>query len=132
MIKRTAFRAVEFESCKLVGLRFEDASDFAFECSFRDCRLDLSTFSGRDLRHSVFERCSLKETDLAGANLSGVALTECDLTDAIFDATNLEKADLRTAFNFAIDPDLNRISKARFARTGLAGLLRKYDLEIDP
>lgn len=132
VIKKTAFRSVGFESCKLVGLRFEDASDFAFECSFRECKLDLSTFSGRDLRHTVFDRCSLRETDLAGADISGLALDGCDLKDAIFDATNLEKADLRTAVNFVIDPDRNRVSKARFSRSGLAGLLGKYDLDIDP
>jgi len=31
-----------------------------------------------------------------------------------------------------IDPELNRIKKAKFSQSGLAGLLEKYDLEIDP
>jgi uncharacterized protein YjbI with pentapeptide repeats len=132
VIKKTAFRSVDFDSCKLVGLRFEDAGDFAFECRFRGCNLDLSTFSGRDLRHSIFERCSMKETDLAGADLSGVALADCDLHDAVFDGTNLEKSDFRTAVNFVFDPEFNRVSKARFSNSGLAGLLAKYDIVIEP
>ena len=92
----------------------------------------LSTFSGRDLRHSVFERCNLKEVDLAGSDLSGVTLADCDLRDAIFDATNLERSDLRTAVNFVINPESNRISKARFSYAGLVGLLAKYDILIEP
>ncbi|WP_086936325.1 pentapeptide repeat-containing protein [Chamaesiphon minutus] len=55
----------------------------------------------------------------------------CDLTDAIFQYTILEKADFRTAYNYSIDPELNRIKKAKFSRSGIAGLLDKYDIDID-
>ena len=50
---------------------------------------------------------------------------------ASFDRTNLEKADLRTANNYTIDPAINRVKKARFAYPGVLGLLRNYDLRID-
>jgi hypothetical protein len=43
---------------------------------------------------------------------------------------NLEKTDFRSSFNYSIDPEVNRIKKAKFDRAGLAGLLDKYDLEI--
>jgi len=50
---------------------------------------------------------------------------------AIFQKTVLEKADFRSAFNYSIDPDQNRITKARFSRLGVVGLLDKYRIEIE-
>jgi hypothetical protein len=43
----------------------------------------------------------------------------------------LEKADFRSAFNFSIDPEMNRMKKAKFSRTGVFGLLHKYNIEIE-
>jgi hypothetical protein len=53
------------------------------------------------------------------------------LQGSTFDNTILEKADLRTAFNFSINPVNNRIRKAKFSIAGLAGLLDQFDIEID-
>lgn len=50
---------------------------------------------------------------------------------AIFKNTNLESVDFRTSFNYSIDPDLNRIKKAKFSLSGIAGLLNKFDIEIE-
>jgi len=50
---------------------------------------------------------------------------------AAFENTILEKADFRTSFNYSIDPEKNRIRKARFSLAGISGLLDKYDIEID-
>ena len=43
----------------------------------------------------------------------------------------LEKADFRTAFNYSIDPENNRMKKAKFSPPEVVGLLNKYDIEID-
>jgi fluoroquinolone resistance protein len=43
----------------------------------------------------------------------------------------LEKADLRTAYNYSIDPSINKIKKAKFSLPGVVGLLSKYDIEIE-
>jgi fluoroquinolone resistance protein len=43
----------------------------------------------------------------------------------------LEKADFRTAYNYSIDPEKNRIKKAKFSIFGVTGLLDKYDIEIE-
>ena len=39
----TAFRDVNFNSCKLLGIRFEDCNKFLFAVNFKDCQLDLSS-----------------------------------------------------------------------------------------
>jgi uncharacterized protein YjbI with pentapeptide repeats len=69
--------------------------------------------------------------DFTGADLSGAIFTDCDLAKSVFMNTNLEQADLRSAINFSIDPESNRIKKARFSMTGLIGLLRKYEINYE-
>jgi hypothetical protein len=49
----------------------------------------------------------------------------------MFEETNLEKTDLRTAYNYTIDPDKNKLKKAAFSLNGLPGLLSKYDIVIE-
>ncbi len=49
----------------------------------------------------------------------------------LFENTILDKTDFRTAYNFSIDPSINRMKKARFSVSGLPGLLSKYDIEIE-
>jgi hypothetical protein len=43
----------------------------------------------------------------------------------------LEKADIRTSHNYTIDPEKNKVKKAKFSIHGIAGLLDKYDIEIE-
>lgn len=128
---KTAFRDTIFTECKLTGLHFADCSDFLFTPHFESCTLDLSSFYGMKLKKSAFRDCSLREVDFTGADLSGAVLHNCDLGRALFDHTVLEKADLRTAYNYSIDPVANRIRKARFSAAGIIGLLDKYDIEVE-
>jgi len=75
-------------------------------------------------------QCNLQEADFTGADLSGALFDNCDLQGALFENTNLERADLFSSYHFSIDPEKNRIRKARFSRAEIAGLLNKYDIEI--
>ncbi len=80
--------------------------------------------------NTKFVRSSLKEATFSQANLAGSTFDECDLLGTVFNRTDLSGADLSTAYNFDIDPELNNIRKAAFSAGGLPGLLRKYDLKI--
>ena len=71
-----------------------------------------------------------KAITLTAADLSGAVFADCDLNGAIFDRTVLEKADFSTARNYSIDPETNRIRRARFSISGLPGLLGRYDIDI--
>jgi len=66
------------------------------------------------------------------ANLNKAIFKACDLSGAIFSETILEEADFRTAFYFSIDPEKNKLKKAKFTSNGLQGLLHKYQLNIYP
>ncbi|MEL6538516.1 MAG: pentapeptide repeat-containing protein [Bacteroidota bacterium] len=126
----TALRGVVFKSCKLQGLHFDHAHTFLFEVSFQHCKLNLSSFYQRVLKKTKFAECQLEEVDFAAADLSQAVFSECNLNGASFDNTNLEKADFSTAYGYTIDPEQNRVKKAKFSRMGLEGLLTKYDIQV--
>lgn len=130
-LSKTALRDVKFKGCKMLGLHFQNCNEFLFEVYFENCTLDLSSFYQRILKKITFKDTSLHEVDFTEADLSAALFNNCDLLNAIFDNTILEKADLRTSYNYSIDPAMNRIKKAKFSMAGLAGLLHAYDIEIE-
>ena len=72
----------------------------------------------------------MQEVDFSDANLSGCSFDNSNLLNTTFVNTNLEKADFRLAENFHIDPEMNRVKKAKFSNSGLIGLLGKYDIVV--
>ncbi|MFS4454834.1 pentapeptide repeat-containing protein [Maribacter sp. 2304DJ31-5] len=72
----------------------------------------------------------MTEVDFTEANLTETVFDNCDLARAIFDQTNLTKVDLRSAYNFKIDPEKNTIKNAVFSKDNLSGLLTKHQLKI--
>lgn len=79
----------------------------------------------------MFSNSKLIEADFTGSDLTSSVFTNCELSRAIFKNTNIENADFRTSYNYSIDPENNRIKKAKFSIYGITGLLDKYDLEIE-
>lgn len=129
-LPQTVFNGVKFSGCKMLGLHFEHCSPFAFSPQFENCTLDHSSFYQVKLKKTVFKNCQLRELDLTEADCSSASFDGCDLLKSHFEQTILEKADLRTAFNYAIDPTLNKIKKARFSLEGLPGLLDRFDIVV--
>jgi len=127
----SGLKNVYFNSCKLVGIDFEHCSDFLFAANFKNCVLDYSSFFGKKLKKAKFTDCSLKEVEFSSTDLSGAEFGNCDLSMAVFNQCNLEKCDFRTAHNYAFDPEANKMKKAKFSSSGLAGLLGKYNIEIE-
>jgi len=83
------------------------------------------------MKKTKFADSSLKDVDFSEVDLSMAYFGNCDLQNAVFHRTNLEKADLLTAANYSIDPEMNRINKAKFSYSGLPGLLEKHKIEIE-
>ena len=130
-INKSAFKCVKFKDSKLLGVHFENINDFFFSVDFENCILNMSSFYKLTMKKTQFKKCSLQEVDFAECNLSGAMFSDCDFTRAKFDRTVLEKADLSTSFNYSIDPERNKIKKAKFSLYGIAGLLDKYEIEIE-
>ena len=129
-IKNTSMRDARFVRCKMLGLRFEDCNSFLFSVGFDHCILNHSSFFNVSMKKTIIKNSSCKEVYFTGADLSGSILTHTDFSLARFDQTNLEKADLRSAIHYSIDPENNKIKKAKFSIEGLAGLLDRYGIDI--
>ncbi len=127
----TGLQNIQFKDCKLTGADFSKSRDFLFEVNFNNCILDNAIFYKKKNKGAKFTDCSMIETDFTEADLTDVQFNNCNLNRAFFNRTTLKNADLRTSYNFIIDPDINILKKARFSVHGLPGLLAKYDIRIE-
>ncbi len=131
ILAKTSFQDVIFTNCKMLGLHFENCSDFGLSFQFEGCILDHSCFYRKKIRGTIFRNTKLTEVDFTETDLAASVMEGCELAGATFDHTNLEKADLRSSVNYSINPETNRIRKAKFSRDGIPGLLDKYDIFIE-
>jgi uncharacterized protein YjbI with pentapeptide repeats len=83
------------------------------------------------LKKTTFRNSQIQETDFTECDLSNSIFDNCDLVKATFENSVLEKVDFRSSFNYILDPEINRIKKAKFSLPAVTGLLAKYDIEID-
>jgi fluoroquinolone resistance protein len=130
-LTKTAFRDITFKDCKMLGFPINNCNEIGLSFRFENCILNHSSFYKTKIKKTIFRNAQLQEVDFSESDLTDSLFDNCDLTRATFDHTILEKADFRTSFNFSIDPELNRIRKAKFSINGIAGLLEKYDISID-
>jgi uncharacterized protein YjbI with pentapeptide repeats len=129
-LMKTGFHGVAFAGCKMWGLHFDQCSEFGLSFSFDNCSLNHSSFYQVKIKKTIFKDCQLHECDLTECDLGGAKFENCDFASAVFERTILEKADLSSARNYVIDPELNKIKKAKFSIPEVVGLLSKYDIEI--
>jgi fluoroquinolone resistance protein len=128
---KTALKDVTFRECKLVGIQFAQCNPFLLSVDFENCILNLSSFYKLSLKKTQFRKCSLQEVDFTECDLQSSLFDDCDLSRAKFERSVLEKKDFRTSYNYSIDPEKNRLKKARFSAAGIVGLLDKYDITVE-
>ncbi len=135
LLKKGEYENCVFSHCNLSGADLSemvwDCNEFGLSFNVQGCTLDQSSFYQVKLKKTVFRNTQLKEADFTACDLTEAVFDNCDLLNAVFDGAVLEKSDLRTAYNYSIDPEKNRIKKARFSSAGLSGLLDKYNIQID-
>jgi len=130
-LNNTSLQEVKFITCKLLGVQFSDCRKFLLDLDFDNCMIKLARFSGINLKNRHFKNCNLQEADFSEADLSGTFFENCDLLQSTFFHTNLEKANFTSAFNYSINPENNRLRKARFSIPEVTGLLDIYGIEIE-
>ena len=122
----TEIQDVTFKDCKMLGLRFDKCSDFAFSIKFDNCILNDSSFFKKKLLRTMFTKSKLHGVDFTECDVNTSTFDACDLLNAIFKSTDLQNTDLRNSYNFIIDPENNNIRGAKFSLESLKGLLTKY------
>jgi len=130
-VPNTAFKAVQFTNCKLLGIDFSESNPFLLNMNFDSCIMNLTSFYQLKFKQKKFKNCTLNEADITESDLSESVFEDCDLKRAIFDRSILIKTDFKTAHNFSIDVENNKIKGAKFSKANLAGLLTKYQLKIN-
>lgn len=130
-LNETALQDVQFKDCKMLGIGFDTCNSFSLTFAFDGCQLNHSSFFQLKIKKTKFKDSQLQGVDFAECDLTKAVFNNCDLAQAIFDNTILEGADFRTAYNYSIDPESNRIPKAKFSVSGISGLLEKYDITIE-
>lgn len=130
-LNKTGLKNVSFEGCKLLGVDFTRCNDFLLSFCFDKCFLDYSSFCQKKIKQTLFKDSSVKEVDFSNADLSASGFLNCDLTRTVFQQTILDKVDFRTASNYSIDPEINRVKNAKFSLVGVIGLLDKYEIMIE-
>jgi len=130
-VTQTGLQGINFKDCKITGVNFGDTSNFSLEVSFTKCVLDYTVWHKKKLKGTIFNDCSFEEADFSETDFTSAVFEKCNMNRAIFNRTILKGADLRTAYNFNIDPENNTINKAKFSADALNGLLLKYNLVIE-
>lgn len=130
-IRQTSFVNIMFRECKLLGWHFENCNKFLFSVQFENCILNLASFYQLPLKKMHCRDCSFQEVVFAECDLSESTFENCDFSKALFEKSILEKADFRTSYNYAINPEINKIKGAKFAIAGIRGLLVQYDIKVE-
>ena len=131
IVKDAAFKEVSFINCKLMGVKFNECDPFLLQFRFKDCQLNFSSFYQLKIPNTQFINCNLQEVDFTESIVNNSVFNNCDLKLAIFERTNLEKSDFRTAINFRIHPIENKLKGAKFSRTSIDGLLLDHKIIIE-
>jgi len=93
--------------------------------------LNNASFFKTKIQKTAFNTCQLQEADFTSCDATSTIFDNCNFLNAKFENTVLEKADFRTAYNYVIDPTLNKIKKARFSLPGVTGLLQQFNIIIE-
>ena len=126
------FSDTRFIECKMLGMHIENLGLLSANLKFTDCLMDLISFTGLHLKGMSCTNCSLIAADFTESDLSGAGFLHCNLSRAVFYHTQLEGANFVTSQGVSLDPEQNKIRKARFSLESLPGLLQKYGIEIEP
>jgi uncharacterized protein YjbI with pentapeptide repeats len=109
-LRRATIRDVAFDRCDLANLLARDSSlirvtvhasrmtgaallaSTVRDAAFRDCRMDMASFSGSRFASVSFANCRLHQAILGDADLSGVEFDHCDLSGAQLSGATLTGA----------------------------------------
>lgn len=131
IVNNSMIQDVSFLDCKLLGVNFSQAKDFAFTVFCKHCNLDYASFDKKKLNKSVFDHCKMHNVNFTLADLSKSKLINCDLLEAHFSQTNIATVDFTSSHNFSINPENNQIKKAKFLMQDLEKLLYQYDIIVE-
>jgi fluoroquinolone resistance protein len=119
-----------FLGCKIVGAEFFKCDQTFFSVEFKNCVLQYCNFSDLNMKNARFAGSKLKECHFTSTVLTGADFAEVDLTGTVFHNCDLSRADFSQSISYQIDPQTNKIKKAKFSLPEAVGLLSAFDITI--
>jgi uncharacterized protein YjbI with pentapeptide repeats len=113
-----------------VGADFFKCEKTFFSASFKNSVLQYCNFSDLDMKNTTFSGSQLKENYFTDTCLKSADFSDVDLLGTTFHNCDLSKADFSTARHYDINPESNKIKKAKFSLPEAVGLLRGFDITI--
>jgi uncharacterized protein YjbI with pentapeptide repeats len=129
-LKDTNLQA-SFVNCKIQGINFFTAKRTFLSLKFEQCLIRYSSFAELILNATSFEGCTFEHVDFADAKLVSAKFNGSTFSECVFKNTELSKADFREARGYAIDPTLNKLTKARFDLPEAISLLAPFGIRLD-
>jgi fluoroquinolone resistance protein len=120
-----------FINCKIQGINFFTAKRTFLSLKFERCLIRYSSFAELTLNSTSFENCTLEHVDFADAKLVSAKFNGSTFNECVFKNTDLSKADFRDSRGYAIDPMLNKLTKARFELPEAVSLLAPFNIRLD-
>ena len=133
-VEDSKFSEVAFNECKAIGVDWSKASwpkiALFSPIKFHNCIINDSSFFGLSLEQIILEKCKAHNVDFREGNFSEGNFTYTDLSNSMFNKTNLIGANFTNAINYNIDIYLNEIKKAKFSRYEAVRLLYSIGIEL--
>ena len=122
---------VEFLNCKFVGVNFGKCDPQFLKMKFKECLITTANFSDLNLKNTPFLDCVIRETHFTNSNLSGADFAGSNLEGSMFHNTDLRKANFQGAINYSINPQTNKLQKAKFLKPEVMSLLNYFEIIIN-
>lgn len=122
---------VDFKECTVDRLRWSTLSPQFLNLSLHECQATGGDWSDLDLKGCKLIDSNLSACDFSGADARNVDWSGSKLTEVIFHRSDLREGDFRTAIEWNIDPQENRVRDARFASNNLEGLVGRMGIRLD-
>jgi uncharacterized protein YjbI with pentapeptide repeats len=132
-VSACVFSEATFEQCKLVGVNWAEMSQDTLiqkPLNFFQCVLNYSTFIGLTLKGIRIAACVAWDVDFSDVDLREADCQKTDFAESHFRHTDLTRADFTDAKNYAIDPEINALTGAKFSLPEAINILRSMDIEL--
>ncbi|WP_461535256.1 pentapeptide repeat-containing protein [Spongorhabdus nitratireducens] len=125
---------VSFRNSKLIGIDWTRV-DWpqilpAAPVSFHSCILNDACFFGLSLSELIMEDCKAHDVDFREGAFVKAVLNGTDLTNSLFNNTDLSAASFIEAANYNIDINFNNVKGASFSRYEATRLLESLGIEL--
>lgn len=131
LVKLTGSRFIdcEFFDCKMIGINWTEVEE-PVKIKIENSKIDYSIFFAMDLRRIEITECEAREVNFENADISKGKFNGTNFISSKFKNTNLSASDFREAMNYDINPEFNKIKKAKFSMPEVMTLLQCFDIEI--